>query len=215
MSITRYIIILTITIVVIVFNNIYEYINKQSDSIITIPNIASKQSILFFESAKKQIGVVTKYDYSNGYYWNGGFPPEDTGVCSDIIWRAYQNMWFNFIAIFQKHITKNPELYNKNQDTNINYRRVKEIYTYFSKNWITLTNDLDPNNHENLIQWQTGDIVTFSESWEKNLWHIGIISDIRRNDGVPYMIDNHGNWVDITMTPLDWPGKINGHFRVF
>jgi uncharacterized protein YijF (DUF1287 family) len=181
----------------------------------TIPNIASTGAISFFKSAKKQIWVVTKYDYSNGYYSNGWFPPDDTGVCSDVIWRAYQNMWSNFISLFQKDITKNPELYSKNQDQNINYRRVKELYIYFSRNWTRLTNKLTPNDPENLIQWQTGDIVTFSESWDKNLWHIGIISGIRRKDGVPYMLDNHGNWVDITMTPLDWPGKINGHFRIF
>ena len=48
-----------------------------------------------------------------------------------------------------------------------------------------------------------------------HLWHIGIIADTRRADGVPYMLDNHGNGVGIFITPLEWPTKIIGHFRPF
>jgi uncharacterized protein len=44
----------------------------------------------------------------------------------------------------------------------------------------------------NLSEWQPGDIVIFDELPSNHLWHIGIISDIRDKDGVPYMLDNHG-----------------------
>lgn len=50
--------------------------------------MSSVQARDFFQKAKEQIGVVTTYDLSNGYYGNGGFPPDNTGVCSDVIWRA-------------------------------------------------------------------------------------------------------------------------------
>lgn len=49
----------------------------------------------------------------------------------------------------------------------------------------------------------------------KNLWHIGVIGDRRRRDGVPYIIDNHGSGVDQVITPLDWPTAIVGHYRIF
>jgi hypothetical protein len=72
-----------------------------------------------------------------------------------------------------------------------------------------------PWDEQNLSEWQTGDIVIFKELPSNHLWHIGMISDERRTDGVPYMIDNHGSGTDITITPLDWPTKIIGHYRYF
>lgn len=176
---------------------------------------ASSGALRFFESAKKQIGKVTQYDLTNGYYGNGGYPPEDTGVCSDLIWRAYRDVGLDFQKIISEAIQKNPRLYDNDLDSNINYRRVKRLFVYYSNNAKILTNELVPNNRENLATWQPGDIVIFDELPSNHLWHIGIISDERRWDGVPYMVDNHGKWVGITITPLDWPAKIKWHFRPF
>jgi len=59
------------------------------------------------------------------------------------------------------------------------------------------------------------DIVIFDIMPNKWLWHIWIISDIRRYDWVPYMLDNHWYWVSTRITPLEWPTKIIGHYRYF
>jgi uncharacterized protein YijF (DUF1287 family) len=213
--ILKSLILITIIITIIVVSIFTWYKLWTHQDKIIIPDLASQNAKAFFEWAKKQIWVVTKYDYSNWYYSNGWYPPEDTGVCSDIIWRTYQNLWYDFKEQFGTDRSKNPNWYDLKADSNIHYRRVKELYTYFSKNGKTLSKEMIPWDIWNLSNWQTGDIVTFSEYSDKHLWHIGIISNIRRNDGVPYMIDNHGKWVNITITPLDWPSKINGHFRIF
>jgi uncharacterized protein len=175
---------------------------------------ASTGAIAFLEKAKEQIGVVQTYDHSNGYYSNGGFPPEDTGVCSDVIWRVYREMGIDFRRGFQADVEKNPLLYSGDLDPNINYRRVKRLQVYFSRMAEILTNEMIPGDEKNLSLWQPGDIVIFDAlpSW---LWHIGIIADTRDGDGVPYMLDNHGAGVSITITPLRWPSRIIGHYRVF
>lgn len=149
----------------------------------TIPEIsitASSGAIRFLESAKKQIGKVNSYDLTNGYYRNGGYPPEDTGVCSDVIWRAYRDVGLDFRKIISESIQKNPKLYENDLDSNINYRRVKRLFVYYQNNAKILTNELLPNKRENLATWQPGDIVIFDELPSSHLWHIGIISDERR-----------------------------------
>ena len=188
---------------------------RKNEAKITIPDASSEQNRAFFLAAKKQIDVVTSYDFWNGYYGDGGFPPENTGVCSDVIWRAFGETGQDFKAQIEQDIQKNPSAYTSADDTNINFRRVKNIDIFLKHRAQTLENIIIPWNIENLIQWQTGDIVIFDELPENHLWHIGIISDIRRGDGVPYMLDNHGKWVWMTMTPLDWPTNVIGHYRYF
>lgn len=155
------------------------------------------------------------YDHGNGYYSNGGFPPSDTGVCSDVIWRAYRDMGIDFHATFQKDVERHPLLYEGDLDSNINYRRVKRLQMYFSRTAKILTNSIIPNDLVNLKEWQPGDIVIFDVLPSNHLWHVGIIADSRRDDGIPYMLDNHGDGVGITITLLDWPTKVIGHFRPF
>lgn len=82
-----------------------------STSKINIPVSASSDAIALMNSAKKQIGVVTSYDLTNGYYGNGGYPPRDTGVCSDVIWRAYQDVGKDFKKLLADDIRKSPDAY--------------------------------------------------------------------------------------------------------
>ncbi|MBS9784387.1 DUF1287 domain-containing protein [Candidatus Gracilibacteria bacterium] len=190
--------------------------NPRSSQIekIQIADTATQKAKEFFLAAKKQIGVVKTYDFSNGYYGNGGFPPDDTGVCTDVIWRAYRDIGQDFKAQIIAHHQKNPTLYSNFGDNNISFRRVKNIDIFLKNTQKSLMTQMIPNNEQNLETWQTGDIVIF-DRLPSGLMHIGIISDIRRADGVPYMIDNHGYGTDIRITPLDWQSKIIGHYRVF
>lgn len=181
---------------------------------IVIPNLASIQAVKFYSWALKQIGVITNYDHSNWYYsswwW---FPPQDTWVCSDVIRRTFNEMNIDFKNLIDDDIRKSPDSYDTKFDSNINFRRVKNLNIFFKKKSKILTSELIPNNIKNLTEWQTWDIVVFDALPPKNLWHIAIISNLRADNWVPYMIDNHWDWVYITITPLDWPTKIIWHYR--
>lgn len=70
---------------------------------------------------------------------------------------------------------------NGTPDPNIDFRRVPNLKVYFERNQLSLTTDLSK-----IEEWQPGDIVIFGTS------HIGIISDKRNKNGIPYLIHNAG-----------------------
>ena len=97
-------------------------------------------------------------------------------------------------------------------DPNINFRRTQNIRTFLDRHATSLTTDVIPNDLDNLATWQGGDIVTFAQI-PGRLWHIAIVSDKRRPDGVPYLIHNHGQGTIEDNYLTDWPAEISGHFR--
>lgn len=162
------------------------------------------------ESARSQIGLVTKYDIS---YYSTAFPPEDSGACADIIWRTLKDAGYDFKSALDNDIAQNPSAYSiETPDPNIDFRRVRNIRTYFDRNSTSLTTEVLPWDKTNLKQWQGGDFVTFDQI-PGGLWHVAIVSDKRRKDGVPYLIHNYGSGVKESDYLETWPTEITGHYR--
>jgi uncharacterized protein YijF (DUF1287 family) len=160
------------------------------------------------EGARKEAESMPVY--KNDYY-EGGYPPEDEGVCTDVIWRALMNAGYNLKNMIDKDIKENTMDYpavNGKPDPNIDFRRVRNLYVFFKKYGESLTTEIKPYDAENLKQWQGGDIVTF-----ENPGHIAVVSDKRRNDGVPYIIHSTDPHAEESDELLYWTGKITGHFR--
>lgn len=156
--------------------------------------------------------VKRKVKYHSAYYV-GGYPPENEGVCTDVIWRALQNAGYNLKAAMDTDIKKNTKAYKGSvtkPDPNIDFRRVKNQLVYFKSYAKTLTSEVIPFDAENASQWQGGDIVVLEDTD-----HIAIISDQRRRDGVPYVIHNGTDFPREEDRLLTWyrQGKIVGHFR--
>lgn len=165
------------------------------------------------EGAKKQVGI-TKF-YQDGYY-QGGYPPGDTsGVCTDVIWRSFKNAGFNLKEMIDEDIKQNPARYprvNGKPDSNIDFRRVTNLIPFFQKYAQILTTEIKPWDPENLEQWQGGDIVVWGKSPSVQM-HIGIISNKRKSNGVPYVIHNYGSGARENDFLLSWPAPIIHHFR--
>lgn len=160
-------------------------------------------------SARGQIGVVTSYDTS---YYGGGYPPSHTGACADVIWRALGESGYDFKALIDADMAASPDAYLTDYDANINFRRTQNIGVFLARNAISLPTDVIPGNVENLQAWQGGDIVTFAQI-PGGLWHVAIVSDKRRSDGVPYLIHNHGFGTTENDYLTRWPTEITGHYR--
>ena len=120
----------------------------------------------------------------NGAYYEGGYPPDDIGVCTDVVWRAFKNAGYSLRDMVDQDIEIRPEAYPKVEkpDNNIDFRRVRNLRIFFEEYAISLTLDINE-----IAEWQPGDIVIFEDDK-----HIGIISDKRNKDGQPYVIHNGG-----------------------
>ncbi len=164
------------------------------------------------EGAKKQVGK-TKF-YQDGYYQEG-YPPENTGVCTDVIWRSFKNAGFDLKKMLDEDIKQNLARYprvNGKPDPNIDFRRVTNLIPFFQEYGQSLTIEIKPWDTENLYQWQGGDIVIWGKSSSVKM-HVGIISNQRKRNGVPYVIHNYGSGTRENDFLLRWPAPIIHHFR--
>ena len=145
--------------------------------------------------------------YKSAYY-RGGYPPENEGVCTDVVWRAFQNAGYDLKSMIDEDIKKYTKDYpavNGKPDPNIDFRRVRNLKVYFKKICDTLTNDI-----KEISEWQPGDIVIFGNT------HIGIISDKRNKQGIPYLIHNAAQPLreEDALELWDHQTSITAHYRL-
>ncbi|MDD4718502.1 MAG: DUF1287 domain-containing protein [Bacilli bacterium] len=129
--------------------------------------------------------ATNKPTYKSAYY-GGGYPPENEGVCTDTIWRAFKEAGYLLKDMIDEDIKNNEKLYpglDKVADPNIDFRRVPNLKVFFDRHAMSLTKD--PKRIE---EWQPGDVVIFG----KNYKHIAIVSDKRNKKGIPFIIHNAG-----------------------
>ncbi|MEA4925312.1 MAG: DUF1287 domain-containing protein [Syntrophomonadaceae bacterium] len=160
--------------------------------------------------ARQEVARGTIYD---GAYFQGGYPPEGRGACTDVIWRAFKTAGYDLKKMVDADIRNNPQAYGatgRRPDPNIDFRRVSNLQIFFQRHGQELTLDIIPGDVNNLANWQPGDIVVFGRPLE----HIGIISDKRGIDGVPLMIHNCGPQAGEDSYYLqNWPSSRTHHFR--
>ena len=141
-------------------------------------------------------------------YYVGGYPPDDEGVCTDVIWRALKNAGYSLKEMVDEDRKNNVEKYPRVEgkpDPNIDFRRVPNLKVYFERNQISLTTNLNK-----IEEWQPGDIVAFGKS------HIGIISDKRNKQGIPFLLHNGGQPLreENILEAYNNYEKISGHYRM-
>ncbi|WP_288998244.1 DUF1287 domain-containing protein [uncultured Psychrobacter sp.] len=159
--------------------------------------------------AKKQIGVTVSYDPA---YRKLAFPrgdvPIETGVCTDVIVRAYRLQNIDLQQLVNHDMKSNWSTYPKHwglksTDKNIDHRRVPNLEVYFEHHGQALSiTDKD--------SFRAGDIVTWRLP-NSNLPHIGIVSDNKAADGTPLIIHNIGRGTQEENILFAYP--ITKHFR--
>lgn len=154
-----------------------------------------------------KIETENKPTYKSAYY-SGGYPPDNEGVCTDVIWRALKNAGYLLKDMVDEDIKNNVDKYPRvdgKPDSNIDFRRVPNLKVYFERNQINLTTDLSK-----IEEWQPGDIVVFGSS------HIGIISDKRNKKGIPYLLHNGGQPLreEDILEVYNKYKPITGHYRM-
>jgi len=127
--------------------------------------------------------IATDPEYKSAYY-AGGYPDEGEGVCTDVIWRAFAAAGYSLKDMVDADVAANRSAYfgeGESSDSNINFRRVRNLLVFFERNAESLTLSM-----KNPRDWMPGDIVVFDG-------HIGICSDVRNSHGIPYIIHHPDN----------------------
>lgn len=130
--------------------------------------------------ARADAEAMPTYDDS---YYVGGYPPDDRGACTDLVWRAFRRAGYSLKDMVDADVAAHPEHYPSigAPDPNIDFRRAGTLDGFFSAYGQSLT--LDVNDVE---QWQPGDIVIF-----ENGVHVGIVSNKRDERGIPLLLHNN------------------------
>lgn len=125
-------------------------------------------------SARAYLSTGPRY---KSKYYESGYPDDGYGVCTDVLAFAMKGAGYDLMTLVNEDILSHREDYDiDHPDINIDFRRVRNLRVYFKRNAISLTTD-----PKNTREWQGGDIVMFKE-------HVGIVSDMRNERGVPYVI---------------------------
>ena len=150
-----------------------------------------------------QAYVDTHPKYKSRYY-QMGYPDDDYGVCTDVVAFALKNAGYDLQALVDADIREHPQWYDIQQpDANIDFRRVRNLKVFFAHHAVVLTTDVSQ-----IEEWQGGDIVIFKK-------HIGIVSDRRNRDGVPYVIHHNSPWQSVyEQDILEKRSDIVGHYRI-
>ena len=126
--------------------------------------------------------VSTRPKYKSRYYENG-YPDDNYGVCTDVVAYALKYAGYDLQVLVDADIRVHPQDYMVAEpDANIDFRRVRNLNIFFSHTAVALTTDVSE-----IEAWQGGDIVIFER-------HIGIVSDRRNKNGVPYIIHHNDPW---------------------
>lgn len=178
-----------------------------------LPANSSLNLKLVIDSAVDQIGKTTGYDpsYQKIDYPNGDVPIE-TGVCSDVIVRAFRKGGIDLQKDVHEDMKGNFSAYPtrwglKGADANIDHRRVPNLQTYFTRKGKSLSTG---GSSETFLP---GDIVT----WDLGLGgteHIGMVVNVWYKPEQRYLIV-HNIGAGTRMEDVLFAWKITGHYRYF
>lgn len=146
--------------------------------------------------------IATKPKYKSKYY-NTGYPNDNYGVCTDVVAFGLKAAGYDLQELVDQDVRENRSRYNiKTVDKNIDFRRVRNLKIYFDNYAISLSTSLD-----DISDWQGGDIVIFPS-------HIGIVSDKRNKDGIPFLIHHANPYQRYYEEDVLKMYKIEGHYRI-
>lgn len=177
-----------------------------------LPANASSQLKQLVEGAVEQTKVTTGYDPAYvGITYPGGDVAPETGVCSDVVVRAFRKAGIDLQKEVHEDMVKAWAEYPRKwgasrPDANIDHRRVLNLTTYLErqkKAFPITTNRAD---------YLPGDIV----AWDlgNGMDHIGLVVNIWSDANKGYLIvHNIGLGARAEDVLLNW--EITGHYRYF
>jgi uncharacterized protein len=163
------------------------------------------------DNAIEQTKVTRSYDpaYIKLAY-PGGDVPMSTGVCTDVVIRAFRSIDIDFQKTVHEDMKKNFALYPRNwglnaPDTNIDHRRVPNLMVWLKRQGKSVPLS---NSGKDFLP---GDIVTWDLGGGQQ--HIGLVSNIPATGDRLAIVHNVGSGTKAEDVLLRW--KMIGHYRYF
>ena len=176
-------------------------------------NLAFGQTDFFIQLADSALTLTkqqVRYDtsYVQIPYPNGDVPA-NTGVCTDVVIRAYRKLGIDLQKEVHEDMRANFDKYPKNwglsrPDRNIDHRRVPNLMVFFSRFGTVKKISQNPNDYHpgGIVCWNLND---------RGQTHIGIVSRKKSRDGERYLIiHNIGAGQVLEDCLFNW--KIIGHY---
>lgn len=190
-------------LICLVSGTVYWFSDDGVKEVLPITEVQLEQGNRIMLGARAYINTDLTYDDK---YYDGGYPPDNLGVCTDVVWKGFMEINVDIKTLVDWDISKHMDNYKgvvSTPDPNIDFRLVPTLEVFFANNAQVLTTDV-----KDLLAWQPGDIVIFESS------HVAIISDRRNLFGHPYVIQ-HGKdpaGEEDRLFAVDGM-KISGHYR--
>ena len=199
----------------VVIVNLKSTMKRLSIIIICFIGVVSSSIALESKFLEVTIGLEDSSVRYDGSYRKISYPmgdvPADTGVCSDVIIRAYRGIDIDLQKLVHEDMKKNFSIYPKNwglstTDRNIDHRRVPNLKVFFERYGKTLKVTDNPDDYK------PGDLVTWNLRASGSLPHIGIVTDLYSEDSkLPLIMHNIGGGQVLEDMLFDY--KITGHYR--
>ncbi len=185
---------------------------EQQTEVRALPANSSPNLKLLIDGAISQVGVTTSYDpsYQRLEYPNGDVPIE-TGVCSDVIVRAFRKAGVDLQKTVHEDMKSNFSTYPakwglSGTDANIDHRRVPNLQTFFARQGkqVATTGSADTFLPGDVVTWDLGGGVD----------HVGIVVNVWFKPSQRYLIV-HNIGAGTRMEDVLFAWKITGHYRYF
>src|SRR4051794_32060465 len=177
-----------------------------------LPQGTSKAIVQLIDGAVEQVGKTTSYDPAYVQIdFPGGDVPAATGVCSDVVVRAFRKAGVDLQKEINTDMKANFAAYPttwglSSPDSNIDHRRVPNLRTFFERKGKSLPITSDAGDYK------PGDVVTWVFSTGQT--HTGIVVNHWSNESKRYLIaHNIGAGAQIEDVLFAW--DITGHYRYF
>jgi uncharacterized protein len=177
-----------------------------------LPANSSPNLKLVIDGAVDQVGKTTSYDpsYQTLAYPNGDVPIE-TGVCSDVIVRAFRNAAIDLQKDVHEDMKSNFAAYPtkwglKSTDANIDHRRVPNLQTYLVRKGKSQAITSSPDD------FRPGDVVTWDLGGGVD--HVGMVTNVWYKPSQRYLVV-HNIGAGTRMEDVLFSWKITGHYRYF
>jgi uncharacterized protein len=156
-----------------------------------------------------QVGVTTLYESAYVHLgYPGGDVPLETGVCADVVVRAFRGIGIDLQFGVHEDMKANLEAYPQPfgpapPDSNIDHRRVHNLQTYFTRRGMELPPSIDG------ADYLPGDVVTWTVAGYP---HIGMVGAEPALTGDRYkIVHNIGRGVRVEDVLFHM--EITGHYR--